>query len=52
MATVALGVAWSSCALFPGVNTAGFLFELQQHRLEGGNAHVTFDGADAAAWPQ
>ena len=24
----------------------------QQHRLEGGNAHVAFDGADVAAWPQ
>lgn len=24
----------------------------QQHRLEGGNEHVAFDGADAAAWPQ
>ncbi|KAL0045887.1 hypothetical protein WJX82_007633 [Trebouxia sp. C0006] len=24
----------------------------QQHRLEGGNAHVAFDGANAAAWPQ
>lgn len=24
----------------------------QQHRLEGGNAHVAFDGAGQAAWPQ
>lgn len=24
----------------------------QQHRLEGGNEHVAFDGAEEAAWPQ
>ena len=24
----------------------------QQHRLEGGNAHVALDGEEEAAWPQ
>ena len=32
--------------------TCGHAFGGQQHRLEGGNAHVAFDGEDEAAWPQ